>query len=300
MNIAVIGSGAIALATGKGLIKHNNEITFVDSSIDNINKLNSSGFKAILAHDYTAITTSITFICVPISNSDGSVKLTQFISVIEQFASRLRTHKNYHVLTIRSTILPGTARNVVIPLIEKISGKKAGKDFGVVFMPEYMRENSAKQDYSRPWFILIGELDKKSGNIVEKLYHKFDAPIERVSLEEAEFQKYVHNSFNAVKIAFFNEIRVVANEEGWDIDAILNATAESSEGIWNPLYGMKNLGAFYGPALVNDTKALVRWGDDKNYNFGIIRSVIAENIRHEKILSRDIAALTEKVAKVHD
>jgi UDPglucose 6-dehydrogenase len=284
MKIAVVGSGFVGQATGKGLSKHQNEITFVDVAPEKVAQLKKEGFAAHLPADYPNITTDVTMFCVPTPTKGKKLQLDYLIRAVSEFAYRLKQHEGYHVAVVRSTVPPTTTRNVVLPLIERISGKKAGKDFGLAMQPEYLREVTANEDFARPWFVLIGEFDKKSGDVLEKIYKKFDAPIERVGMEEAEFQKYVHNVYNAVKIAFFNEMRLVAKGEGWDADAVFHATAESCEGIWNPIYGMRDFGPFDGSCLPKDTVALLEWGDNHKYNLGILRAVIVENMKHEKKL----------------
>jgi UDPglucose 6-dehydrogenase len=287
MKIAVVGSGFVGQATGKGLKKHGNEVTFVDVDQEKVKKLQEEGFQANLADEYKDITTDVTMFCVPTPTKGDSIQLNYLEGAVEAFAKRLKNHDKYHVAVIRSTVPPKTTRDVVLPLIENVSGKKAGKDFGLCMQPEYLREVTANEDFERPWFVLIGEFDERSGSTVEKIYRSFDAPIERCSLEEAEFQKYVHNVYNAVKIAFFNEMRTIANNEKWNADMVFRATAESCEGIWNPLYGLRDFGPFDGSCLPKDTRALLQWGDKHEYDLGILRSVIVENLKHEKLLGKN-------------
>lgn len=287
MKIAVVGSGFVGYATGKGLGKHGNDITFVDVQKEKVDSLREGGHVALLADECEDVTTDVTMFCVPTPTEGAEINLDILKKAVRQFAERLKKHNRYHVAVIRSTVPPTTTRKVVLPLIEEISGKTAGIDFGLVMQPEYLREVTADQDFARPWFILIGELDKRSGDVIEKIYSKFDAPIERTGLEEAEFQKYVHNVYNAVKIAFFNEMRIIANNEGWDAHSIFRATAESCEGIWNPLYGLRDYGPFDGSCLPKDTRALLQWGDNKGYALEILRNIISENIKHESLLGRN-------------
>lgn len=287
MKITVVGSGFVGTATGKGLSKHGNDVTFLDVMPEKVADLKKQGLKAFLPKDYKTLTTDVTMFCVPTPTKGGNIQLDYLKTAVEEFAKRLKTAKSYHVAVIRSTVPPQTTRKIVLPIIEKVSGKKVGKDFGLVMQPEYLREVTAVEDFARPWFILIGQYDSKSGDVIEKIYRKFDAPIQRVSLEEAEFQKYVHNVYNAFKIAFFNEMRVIANKEEWDATAIFHATAESCEGIWNPVYGMKDLGPFDGSCLPKDTRALLEWGDNHGYKLEILRSVVSENLRHEKLLGKN-------------
>lgn len=287
MKVAVIGSGFVGQATGLGLKKHGNDVVFVDVDAEKVKTLKADGFEAYLADDYKKITTDITMFCVPTPTKGGEMSLNFLKLAVKEFAARLKDHDDYHVAVIRSTVPPKTTRDVVLPLIEKVSGKKVGKDFGLVMQPEYLREITANADFERPWFVLIGQYDDKSGDTIEKLYRSFDAPIERCSMEEAEMQKYVHNVYNAVKIAFFNEMRLACQKEGMNADMIFRATAESCEGIWNPMYGLKDFGPFDGACLPKDTRALLEWGDKNGHKMGILRAVIQENLRHEKVMGKN-------------
>jgi len=298
MKIAVVGSGFVGSATGKGLSKHGNKITFIDVVPEKLAQLREEGFEAFSPEEYPAITTDVTMFCVPTPTQGDKIQMTYIKAAVEQFAERLKNHNGYHVAVIRSTVPPKTTRKFVLPLIEKVSGKKAGKDFGLCMQPEYLREVTAEQDYARPWFQLIGEYDERSGDVLEKILRKFDAPIERMSLEEAEFQKYVHNVYNAVKIAFFNEMRVIGNKEGWNTDAVFRATAESCEGIWNPMYGLRDFGPFDGSCLPKDTRALLQWGDTMGYDLGILRSVVVENLKHEKLLGKNKTVRVNYLEKI--
>lgn len=287
MKITVVGSGFVGHATGQGLAQHGHEVTFLDVNPKAVAKVRAQGFRAMLPEEMMALDTDVTMFCVPTPTVNGHFQSEVLLKALEQFAHRLKASKSYHVVVIRSTVPPKTTRNFVIPIIEQISGKTAGRDFGVVMQPEYLREVTADADFARPWFILIGALDKKSGEVVSQIYRDFDAPIEVVPLEEAEFQKYVHNVYNAVKIAFFNEMRVIANSEGWNASAIFEATAESCEGIWNPMYGLRDYGPFDGSCLPKDTQALLEWGDQNGYKLEILRAVIDENYKHMGILGRN-------------
>jgi len=287
MKIAVVGAGFVGEASGRGLSKHKNKVVFIDVDEAKVKAHKKSGFSAFTPDQYTKIDTDITMFCVPTPTNGGGIKLDYLKHAVTDFAKRLAKHDGYHVAVVRSTVPPGTTRDLVLPLIEKYSKKKAGKDFGLVMQPEYLREATANQDFERPWFILIGELDKKSGAVLEKLYKPFDAPIEHCSLEEAEIQKYIHNVYNAVKIAFFNEMRLAIKKKGWDQDKIFLATAESSEGIWNPIYGLRDHGPFDGSCLPKDTVALLEWGTKNGLDFGILKSVIKQNFYHEKVMGQN-------------
>jgi len=298
MKIAIVGAGFVGKATGLGLSKHQHKVVYVETDKDKVAKMNGQDLDAYLPKDYPKITTDVTMFCVPTPTKGDSIQLDYLTQAVEDFAKRLKNHKEYHVAIIRSTVPPKTTRELVLPLIENISGKKAGKDFGLTMQPEYLREATAVEDFERPWFILIGQLDKRSGDVVDKLYRPFDAPIERTGLEEAEFQKYVHNIYNAVKITFFNEMRIVANKENWDANTIFRAVSESCEGMWNTLYGIKDYGPFDGSCLPKDTRALIEWADKHGHNLETIKTAFAENIKHEQIIGKNRKVKVNHLAHV--
>jgi GDP-mannose 6-dehydrogenase len=126
----------------------------------------------------------VSMICVGTpSHSNGSLHLDYVLKVIEQIGMYLRTLDCYHVVNMRSTVLPGTVTNIIIPLLEHCSKKRAGRDFGVCMNPEFMREGNSITDFYQPIFSLIGELDEKSGTIIEKIYKDINAPIIRTNIE---------------------------------------------------------------------------------------------------------------------
>ena len=210
MRIAIVGSGFVGQACGKGFAKHGNDITFIDINKEKVTQLRSEGFKAFQPKEYKTITTDCTMFSVYTPTEDGRAIFDYLEEALEDFGKRLKKHDDYHIMVIRSTTLPGYTRDRFIPIVEQASGKKAGVDFGVCMQPEYLRQATAQADFDRPWFTLIGEIDQKSGDAIEALYKPFHSPIQRCSLEEAEIQKYIHNVYNAVKIGFFNEIRYIA------------------------------------------------------------------------------------------
>ncbi|MEK9169465.1 MAG: GDP-mannose dehydrogenase, partial [Patescibacteria group bacterium] len=176
-----------------------------------------------------------------------------------------------------STVLPGTTENIVIKEVEKMSGRKAGVDFGVCMNPEYLREKTAVEDSRKPWVTLIGELDKKSGDVLESIYKKFAKPIFHCSLMEAEMQKYIHNLYNAVKVTFYNEMRQIAKANGLDAEKMFKINALTAEGMWNPVYGIRDFGPYSGHCLPKDTQAFYNWAQKNGYDIGLLKSTIDVN-----------------------
>jgi len=125
--------------------------------------------------------------------------------------------------------------------------------------PEYLREKTNLDDFFNPWIIVIGCLNDKSGKTLEEIYKPFNCPISYVSLREAEIQKYIHNIFNACKISFFNEMRMICDEINVDADKVFELVVKSAEGSWNHKYGIGNFGPYGGSCLPKDTTAFLDW-----------------------------------------
>lgn len=277
--IAIVGPGVVGKATGRAFIDKGFEVGFIGRSEEQIEKLRAEGYTAygrkdMMDGDYDY---DITFFTVSTPTHNGKINLDGMELAALDLAKRLRKTKNYHVVVVKSTCPPGTTESLVLKTLEEFSGKKAGKDFGVCMNPEYLREVSAYEDSIKPWLIVIGEYDKKSGDTLEQVYKSFKAPIYRCSLAEAEMQKYVHNLFNAVKITFFNEMRQVAKKIGSDADKIFHYTTLSSEGILNPVYGTKDKGPYSGACLPKDTKAFLHFAKSKKMDLPLLKATIEVN-----------------------
>jgi UDPglucose 6-dehydrogenase len=279
IKIGIVGSGVVGSATGRGLAKKGFDITFIDTNRDVVEKLNQEHFQAFLPEDFINGNWNfdISMVSVPTPTVNKAIKLTYLKAAVEEIGRRLATYPHYHLVVVRSTVLPGTTENFVIPLLEKKSGKKVGRDFGVCMNPEFLRAKSALADFSNPRLTVFGEYDKKSGDMLEQVYRVFEKPIYRVTLREAEFQKYVHNLFNAAKISFFNEMRGVGKSIGIDPQKAFNLVAASAEGMWNPSYATKDMGPFGGVCLPKDTQAFLSWGEALGFSLPLLRTTIAVN-----------------------
>ncbi|EKD94305.1 MAG: hypothetical protein ACD_26C00127G0002 [uncultured bacterium] len=278
--ICIIGPGIVGQATGKVFAAKGYKVAFLGGNISKIQKLREEGYQAYergdlmdLGYDF-----DISMLTVPTPTKEGKINLEAMESAATDLGKRLANTKKYHLVVVKSTVPPGTTENLVIPLVEKYSGKKVGKDFGACMNPEYLREETSYDDTLNPWIILIGEYDKKSGDILEAVYKdKFTCPMDRCKLMEAEMQKYVHNLFNAAKISFYNEMREIAGKIDIDADKIFKYTAISCEGMWNPKYGIRNLGPFQGSCLPKDTQAFYHWATTHGFDASLLKTVIDVN-----------------------
>jgi UDPglucose 6-dehydrogenase len=213
--IGIIGSGVVGQTTGKGFVEVENNVTFYDIDENKIETLKKEGFQATTNLEIIVKNSDVIFLCVPTPTKNGKIDLSYVKSVIRDIAKISQTKRNYFLIVIKSTVVPTTTEKM-ITLFEKQSGKKVGIDFGMCFNPEFLRENNAFEDFMNPDRIVIGEYDKKSGDILEDIYRKFNCPILRTSLRTAEMVKYANNCFYATKISFFNEIHMMCQKLGID------------------------------------------------------------------------------------
>jgi GDP-mannose 6-dehydrogenase len=221
--------------------------------------------------------TELSFVCVGTpSQANGNLDLTYIRRVCEQIGKALKKKSSHHTVVIRSTILPGTMRGIVIPVLEEESGKKAGVDFGVCNNPEFLREGSAVRDFNAPPKTVIGESDRVSGDKLSALYAKLDAPLIRTDLETAEMVKYVDNSWHALKIGFANEIGNLCKELSIDAHAVMKIFCQDKKLNISPAYLLPGF-AFGGSCLPKDIRALTYKAKTHDLELPIMSSILPSN-----------------------
>ncbi|MCL5073569.1 MAG: UDP-glucose/GDP-mannose dehydrogenase family protein [Actinobacteria bacterium] len=282
--ICIIGPGVVGLATGRSFLEKGIDTTFIGRNIEKNNQLKADGYNIYTWEEMLNghFDFDISMLTVPTPTTDGKIDLSPMKAASIELGKRLCNIKKYHVVVVKSTVLPGTTRNFVGKIIEEYSGKKFGEDLGLCMNPEYLREKTAFEDTINPWIITIGEYDKRSGDTLSDIYRDFDSPIYRLTLEEAEIQKYVHNLFNACKISFFNEMREIGEELELNMDKVFKLATQSTEGLWNPKYGTKKQGPFSGSCLPKDTQAFLNWSENNGFEVNLLRETIKVNERLRK------------------
>jgi len=186
---------------------------FHETDLEKILKsvVDSGKLRATFGREDAILNADVTFLAVGTpSKPNGRIDLTFIKDACIKIGKVLKKKKDYHLVAVRSTVVPGTTENLVKPTIEKWSGKTAGRDFGLVMQPEFLRQGSAIYDTLNPDRIIVGELDPRSGETLLKLYRNFYAeklpPTLRMNLSSAEMIKYASNAFLAAKISYMNEI----------------------------------------------------------------------------------------------
>ena len=295
MRISVVGNGYVGLATAVGLAGNGNQVVCIDNNPGKVELINQgkapiyeNGLDDLITScvvklrtlrasaDYNDIAaTDITFLCVgTYSSSCGGTDFTQIAQAAEETGKVIAKKNGYHVVAVKSTVAPGTTERVIIPLLERASGKKIGKDIGVAVNPEFLEEGKAVDCFLNPDRIVIGEYDNKSGDTVELLYRDFTAPIIRTTMATAEMIKYASNAFLAAKISFANEIGNICKKMGIDFYDVAQAIGH------DPRIGRKFLNAgagFGGSCLPKDIEALIDSAGKSGYEANLLQSILELN-----------------------
>jgi GDP-mannose 6-dehydrogenase len=224
--------------------------------------------------------TDMTFVCVGTpSQEDGSVDLRALTGAAREIGMAIRAKKDWHLVVIRSTIPAGTTRKVLLPEIEQASGKKVGRDFGLCFHPEFLREGVAIADFFAPPKTVIGAYDERSGDALAAIYAGIDAPLIRTSIEAAEMVKYVDNTWHAVKVAFGNEVGRVAQVLGIDSHEVMNIFCQDRK-LNISSYYLKPGFAFGGSCLPKDLRGMTGLARKNGVELPMIGSVLSSNAWH--------------------
>jgi GDP-mannose 6-dehydrogenase len=254
----------------------------------------SGRLRATSDQDQAIRDTEISFVCVGTpSQINGNLDLTYIRRVCELIGDALKNKQARHTVVIRSTILPGTMHQVVIPLLEEHSGKKAGIDFGVCNNPEFLREGSAVRDFASPPKTVIGELDRESGDLLTGLYASLEAPLIRTDIRTAEMVKYVDNCWHALKIGFANEVGNLCKSLSIDAHEVMDIFVQDRKLNISKAY-LKPGFAFGGSCLPKDLRALAYKAKMQDLQLPIISSILPSN---ELQIARGLQLITGNGSK---
>ncbi|WP_440956965.1 nucleotide sugar dehydrogenase [Methanosarcina sp. Mfa9] len=302
MKVSVIGSGYVGSVTAACFADVGHEVVCVDideKKVEQINKgvppIYEEGLEELLGKyagkrliattdsEFAVMDTEISFICVGTpSGEDGSIDLSIVRAAAGNIGEALAKKEGYHVVVVKSTVVPETTEKVVLPILEEKSGKKAGKDFGVAMNPEFLREGKAVYDFMHPDKIVVGANDLRAGDLVSELYRSFDCEVTRTIPRTAEMIKYANNSFLATKISFANEIGNICKKLGIDTYEVMQAVGKDFRISPNFL----NSGAgFGGSCFPKDVKALIGKAKDIGYEPLLLESVIAVNEKQPLLMT---------------
>ena len=293
MKVSIIGSGIVGQATGMGLSSKGNQVLFHDIDRNKLRSLSEKGYET--TDDVVEAVTSaeMLFICVPTPTVDKKLDLSYIQDCTENIGMILRKTGKYVVVIFRSTILPGTTRTKLIPCLESYSSMKAGADFGVCMNPEFLREKTPLEDFLNPSRIIIGEFNRRSGDILKEIYSSFKSPIIRTDVDTAELIKYTSNLYLAAKISFFNEIYKVCKKLMIDQKIVGEAVALDPRIGEYGVFGGK---PFDGMCLPKDLTAFLNFGDSKQLNLRMLKAVDETNQEMNIYCSLKPEKLAQKIS----
>jgi GDP-mannose 6-dehydrogenase len=301
MNVSVFGLGYVGSVSAGCMASEGDSVIGVDVDDGKVACINSGKSpvgeplldeligSAVRAGRLRATTDSVAavaesevcLICVGTPSArNGRVNHDHIDSVCAQIGRALEFADHYYVVVVRSTVFPGTVEGRIIPRLEEHSGRQAGEGFGVCMIPEFLREGSGVKDYRNPPYVIIGELDQASGECAQRLYAGIaQAPVVRTTLRLAEMVKYASNAFHALKIAFANEIGVIAKEHGIDGRAVMDLVARDT--ILNASSAYLRPGfAFGGSCLPKDMRTLVHGAHRTGLDCPLLDAALESNRRH--------------------
>ncbi len=317
MKVVVFGLGYVGSVTAAALARDGHQVVGVDVAPPKIATLNAGrspvlelGVEELIAESVAAGRlhatddpaegldgAHVSLICVGTpSREDGSLDLSYVLQVAQQIGSKLALTADGHRVVVRSTVLPGSTRNSVMPTVERASGRPAGEGWDICTNPEFLREGTSLRDYDAPPRILAGEREPGGGAPVLALYARVEAPRFSVPLEVAEAIKYTDNAFHALKVTFANEIARVWHASGADPTRVMEIVAGDTKLNISPVYLRPGF-AFGGSCLPKDLRALTFAARDRNVRIPMLDAVLPSNeIQVERALDAVLATGARRVA----
>ena len=313
MKISVMGLGYVGAVAAGCLAREGHEIIGVDPQQTKVDLINAGktpiiekDIGEIIAEQVAAgrlvattdvkaavLATDLSLVCVGTpSLGNGHIDLKYVRRVCEQIGEALREHAG-HTVVMRSTLLPGSMKDVVIPALEKASGLKAGEDFGLAINPEFLREGTAVYDYFHPPKTVIGEVGNGAAEVLVKIYGHLPGPMIRTDYETAEMVKYADNTWHALKVAFANEVGNICKAVGVDSHKLMDIFCQDTKLNLSPYY-LKPGFAFGGSCLPKDVRALSYKAKLMDVKVPIIDAILPSN---DEQVERGIRAVTDKGSK---
>ena len=297
MKVSVFGLGYVGSVSAASFAADGHTVVGVDVNPDKVASLNegrspivekgldeliktaaaNGSLRATTSTDEAVQGTDLSLLCVGTpSRKNGSLDLSYLTRVCEQIGTALKSKSDYHVVVVRSTVLPGTTHEIVIPTLEKASGKEYGEGFGVTVNPEFLREGTAIQDFRHPPLTLVGHNYKSDAAPTEALYARVQAPLVNTSIRTAEMMKYASNTWHALKVCFANEIGNLCKRLEIDSHEVMDIFCRD-EKLNLSSYYMKPGFAFGGSCLPKDVRALQYRAKEVDLDIPVIQSILESN-----------------------
>ena len=319
MRISIFGMGYVGVVSAACLLRDGHEIVGIDpvgakiaDLIRGRSPVQEPGVAALLAAAQREgrlkaipspkkglFASDMAWICVGTpSDSDGGLNLAAVETVVRQIGQSLRESAARPLIVLRSTCLPGTTAERVIPLLEGESGLKVGRDIDLVFHPEFLREGTGVEDFLKPPKIVVGEDRPGAADRLLELYRGYDALVFRLSVVEAEMVKYWDNLFHALKITFANEMGAVAKSAGLDARKVAQVFCADTRLNISPKY-LRPGPAFGGSCLPKDLRAILRLASLQSVRIPMLEKLLESNeVQIDSIVHRILAHQPKTVGMV--
>ncbi len=296
-SIAVFGLGYVGSVTAACLATRGHSVIGVDVSREKVDMINR-GLSPVVEHRMSDLVgeqvaarhlrattdsrravedSDIALICVGTPSApNGGLMTTYLERVSDEIGAALAERSGHYTVAVRSTMLPTTCEQLVLPRLQDASGKRAGEDFGLAVNPEFLREGSSVDDFFDPPKVVIGQYDDASGDAVADLYTGLPGPVYRVPLAVAEMIKYADNTFHAVKVGFANEMGAICKALGLDSYAVMDMLIADTKLNISPAYLRPGF-AYGGSCLPKDLRALVHRAGRSDVSVPLLDSVESSN-----------------------
>ena len=269
-----------------------------------MNELVAEGSRACRLHATTdsvkaVLESDVSFVCVGTpSLRNGKLDLSHIEKVAREIAAALKQKKSWHTFVLRSTVLPGTTESVVLPVLERVSGKRSGVDFTVAYNPEFMREGSAVADFLRPPYTILGAHDGSHLAPLRELYKQTSGRLFETTIPVAEMAKYLSNAFHAVKVAFANEVGTLCKHLEVDAQAVTEIFTSDTRLNISPAYLSPGF-AFGGSCLPKDVRALTYKAKELDIKLPLLESLLPSNLEHlERAVEAVMRTNKRKIAQL--
>jgi GDP-mannose 6-dehydrogenase len=297
MKVSVFGLGYVGSVSAAMLASDGHEVIGVDLNADKVAAINAGTspivepalgevLHDVVSHGRLRATTDttdavrgsdISLICVGTpSRRNGSLDLSYVERVAAEIGAVLKQKDGYHIVVVRSTVLPGSTHGIVIPALERESGKTYGEGFGVAMNPEFLREGTALKDFRHPPLTLIGHNHAADAAGATSLYQALDAPVVSTTIRTAEMIKYTSNTWHALKVCFANEIGNLCKQLGVDSHDVMDIFCRDTQLNLSPYY-LKPGFAFGGSCLPKDVRAIQYRAKELDVEMPVISSILASN-----------------------
>ncbi|MBT0772107.1 UDP-glucose/GDP-mannose dehydrogenase family protein [Kineosporia sp. J2-2] len=310
--IFIVGSGTVGAATGRALGHAGHRVTFVDIDPRRVAVLVNEGLDARRELDLAGEPEAFIFLCTPTRLVEGRHHLADVAAGAELIGRALARADCPHIVVVRSTVPPGTTRDLVRPLVELHSGRREGDGFGIAASPHFdsrgSRGSAARAgrhavETVRLPLTVIGSDDERITLAVRDLLTALVPPGGQLRLlgdpAEAEMVKCAHSLFNATKISFWNELWRVCDRLGLDPDEVAGAVATSAEGSLNPEYGIWGGAPYGGNQLPSDTRGFLSFAEEIGLPMPLLGAVVGVNSGFEQRLEAEMEALSMLAAGPH-